>query len=83
MIFEENPDPLSDTSPCPVSGKYYNVPMGKVPAHFLDWFIGQPHLMWKYPLVMDYVARNKTAINQDLDRESCDDNSYNKWDDIN
>ena len=63
------PDPLDDNSPCPINGKYHGVPLGKVPASFLDWFLGQPHLVRKYPAVVEYCnnPRVKRAINQDLD----------------
>ena len=68
MIIEQ-PTPLDDDSPCPIHGKYHNVPMKDVPVHFLDWFLGQTHLMRKYPLVVDYCAVYKRAINKELEEE--------------
>ncbi len=60
---------LLDSSPCPVSGKHVGRPMGTVPAAYLDWLVGQEHLCRKYPEVVEYVAKNRKAIDQDLDKE--------------
>jgi len=70
----KRPEPLTDKSPCPVNGKYHDVPMEDVPARFLDWFRGQPHLLAKYPTVADYIQRNKKVIDWELeDQDSQDD----------
>lgn len=46
--------------------------MISVPSSFLDWFMGQEHLRNKYPEVVDYITRNKKAIDQDLEDEEYD-----------
>ena len=63
---------LLDSSPCPVSGKHTGKPMSAVPAAYLDWLVGQEHLCRKYPEVVEYVARNRHAIDEELDDEDED-----------
>lgn len=75
MLIESTNNPLDDNSPCPINGKYYHWKMKDVPSHFLDWFRGQAHLMRKYPLVADYIARTAKAIDQDIEEEE-----ENEWD---
>jgi len=69
-LTNDGPSPLTDDSPCPINGKYHNVPMGGVSARFLDWFLEQPHLMRKYPMVVNYCAMSKRAIYRDLNKKS-------------
>lgn len=60
---------LNDHDPCPVNGQWKGKPMQSVPASFLDWLDGQPWLAKKHPDVKEYIARNRKAINQDLEKE--------------
>lgn len=60
---------LTDDSPCPVNGRHTGQPMKDVPANYLDWLDGQGWLEHKHPDVKNYIARNREAINQDLERE--------------
>ena len=55
---------LKDSDPMPF-GCHKDKPMEKVPAGYLDWFVGQP---WadKYPSVVDYVNRNRNIIDKEL-----------------
>ena len=55
---------LKDTDLFPF-GKNKGIPMEKVPASYLDWMIDQP---WssKYPDVVEYVERNRKAIDMEL-----------------
>lgn len=48
--------------------------MQDVPARFFDWFLGQAHLIAKYPRVFEYIQRNKKAIDMELEDEV-------EWDD--
>jgi uncharacterized protein (DUF3820 family) len=59
---------LTDESPCPIGKRWKGVPMKDVPANFLDWFMGQDW-RFKFPALVDYVERNRKAIDQDLRRE--------------
>lgn len=75
--------PLDDNSPCPINGKYKDVPMKNVPSSFLDWFLGQPHLMRKYPAVAKYCENPRVikSISQDL--EDVAEDSRLNWDGFN
>lgn len=64
---------LNDESPCPIIGKYHNMPMGKVPAGYLDWFLGQKNLMEKYPAVLAYVEKNIKHIYYELEHPETSD----------
>lgn len=57
---------LTDQSENPIPGKHYRIPMGKLPATFLDWLRGQPWLEKKYPTVAEYITRNKKVIDYEL-----------------
>lgn len=58
---------MNDDSPMPF-GKHKGTPMGKVPAEYLDWLIGQKWVN-EWPDVRDYILNNKKAIDQELDDE--------------
>ena len=60
---------LQDNDPCPVNGQHLGKPIAEVPASFLDWLVGQKWCDAKYPTVVDYVRRNRKAIDQDLRAE--------------
>lgn len=57
---------LSDSDPFPF-GTHKGKLMKDVPSAYLDWLDGQP---WSssWPEVLDYIDRNRKAINQDLKR---------------
>lgn len=57
---------LTDESPCPVSGKHFGRPMGKLSASFLDWLRGQSWLERKYPAVAAYIKKNQRVIDAEL-----------------
>lgn len=60
---------LTDDSIFPF-GKYFEsrTKMRDVPSAYLDWIAGQPWI-GKWPAVVDYIARSRKAIDQDLKRE--------------
>ena len=60
---------LTDQDPCPVQGQHHGKPMEKVPASFLDWFVGQSWASRKYPEVVAYVEKNRVAIDAELEEE--------------
>lgn len=78
MIIEDTP--LDDNSPCPINGRCKGMPMGDVPSRFLDWFLGQPHLVRKYKKVVEYCQSRKKAIDQDLEDED-EGSGFNQWED--
>lgn len=47
-------------------GKHQGTPMGEVPAHYLDWLIGQPWVS-QWPAVQQYILDNKAVIDCELD----------------
>jgi hypothetical protein len=64
---------LSDDSPCPINGKHKGMSMATVPAAFLDWFMGQPHLVSKYPEVAEYIVTRKGALADEMEYEDQDE----------
>jgi hypothetical protein len=60
---------LTDKDPCPVQGQHFGKPMEKVPASFLDWMIDQPWASRKYPEVIEYIEKNRTAIDAELQEQ--------------
>lgn len=49
-------------------GKYAGEEMDQVPAEYLDWLHGQPWIS-SWPEVLDYIEKNRKAIDMDLDLE--------------
>lgn len=55
---------MNDNSLMPF-GKYKGTPIGKVPASYLDWLIGQDWID-QWPDVEQYIEDNKGIIEQEL-----------------
>lgn len=55
---------MNDDSLMPF-GKYKGTPMGKVPAEYLDWLIGQKWIS-DWPQVEKYILDNKKIIDEEL-----------------
>ena len=58
---------LNDNDPFPF-GTHKGKPMEKVPATYLDWVQDQPWIS-KWPDVVDYIERNRTAIDYELEEQ--------------
>ena len=56
---------MSDGDPMPF-GKFRDVPMGDVPAWYLDT-LRDAEWLDRYPAVAEYLERNAAAIDQELD----------------
>jgi len=50
-------------------GKYKGRPMNTVPAKYLDWLHDQSWIV-DWPLVKDYIERNRTVIDQELEDQA-------------
>lgn len=56
---------MNDGSPMPF-GKYKGTRLGLVPAHYLDWLIGQPWIE-DWPKLEQYIVENKKALEEELE----------------
>lgn len=61
--------PLKDTDLFPF-GEHCGMPMAKVPADYLRNIVGDITVQQQHPDVVDYVERNRAAIDEELKRES-------------
>lgn len=61
---------LEDTDKFPF-GQYrkQDKTFNEVPAEYLDWLHGQPWI-GKYPAVLDYIERNRKAIDMEMKRNT-------------
>lgn len=48
-------------------GKHRGTKIGEVPADYLDWLDGQAWI-GSYPLIQDYIKRNRKCIDLELKR---------------
>ena len=71
-----NHAPLTDESLCPVKGDFQDIPMGDVPAAYLDWLSGQTWLEYKYFGVYEYIQNNRNEIDDELRNEGDVDDHY-------
>ena len=55
---------MNDDSLMPF-GKYKGQRMGRVPAEYLDWLIGQAWIK-DWPRVEEYIVANKKVIDKEL-----------------
>lgn len=70
--------PITDDTPCTINGKYFGVPLGEVPATYLDWCLGQEWFARKYPEVLAYIKKYEKVINRELkDRKYAVDKTDN------
>lgn len=59
---------LTDKDPMPF-GCHKGIPMEHVPAHYLDWLMGQDWID-KWPLVVGYVTANRKVIDKELEAQT-------------
>ena len=61
---------LTDESPFPMRSKYHGVPIGELPAWFLDLAVDWRVIREDYPQVIDYVNRNRGLIDTELEEDN-------------
>lgn len=54
----------TDETPMPF-GKFKGTPLGRVPAHYLDWLIGQDLSRW--PALEQYIIKNLNSIHDEIE----------------
>lgn len=60
--------PLKDTDLFPF-GEHCGTPMAKVPASYLRNIVGDITVQQQHPDIIDYVERNRAAIDEEVKRE--------------